>query len=127
MSVKYLSLEEILRLHFQLVEDFGGSHGVRDERRLISVVGAPKLEAFGVEQYPSIYDKAAVYFRNIIGDHPFVDGNKRSAVTVYGIFLRRNDKRLTASQKELEDFTLRAANEHLEITEIAEWLKGHTR
>lgn len=127
MRVKYLSLEEILRLHFQLVEDFGGFHGIRDEGRLISVVNAPKLEAFEVEQYTSIHEKAAVYLRNIIGDHPFVDGNKRTAVTTSSIFLRRNDKRLTASQKALEDFTLRVANEHLEITEIAEWLEEHTR
>ena len=127
MRVKYLSLEEILRLHFQLVEDFGGSHGVRDEGRLISAINAPKLEAFEVEQYSSIHEKAAVYFRNIIGDHLFVDGNKRTAVTAGGIFLRRNDKRLTASQKELEDFTLRVVNEHLEITEIAEWLEDHTK
>lgn len=125
MSIKYLSLEEILRLHFQLIEDFGGSHGVRDERRLLSVVEVPKPEAFGAEQYKTIHGKAAVYLRNIVGDHPFTDGNKRTAVTACGIFLRRNDKRLTASQKGLEDFTLVAANNHLEITEIAEWLEGH--
>jgi len=127
MSVKYLSLEEILRLHFQVIEDFGGYHGVRDEGRLMSVVDAPKLEVFGVEQYPSIHKKAAVYFRNIIGDHPFTDGNKRTAVTACGIFLHRNNKQLIASQKELEDFTLIVANKHLEITEIAEWLEEHTR
>ncbi len=127
MNVKYLSLEEILRLHFQLIEDFGGSHGVRDEGRLMSVVEAPKLEAFGFKQYQSIFEKASVYLRNIIGDHPFVDGNKRTAVTVCGIFLRRNDKRLTASQKELEDFTLGLTNKHLEITEIAEWLEANSR
>src|SRR5437667_10266499 len=109
MSVKYLSLEEILRLHFQLIEDFGGSHGVRDEGRIMSVVETPKLEAFEVEQYPSIGEKAAVYLRNIIGDHPFTDGNKRTAVTACGIFLHRNDKRITPSQKELEDFTLQVA------------------
>jgi len=127
MSVKYLSLEEILRLHFQLIEDFGGSHGVRDEGRLMSVIEAPKLKAFGTEQYSSIFEKASVYLRNIIGDHPFIDGNKRTAVTVCGISLRRNDRRLTASQKELEDFTLSVAIEHLGVKEIAEWLEYHTQ
>ena len=81
MSPQYLSLEEILRLHFQLIEDFGGSHGVRDENRLKSVVNAPQQETFGQEQYPALYEKAAVYLRNIIGDHPFSNGNKRTAVT----------------------------------------------
>jgi death-on-curing protein len=51
MIVKYLSLEELLRIHHQLIEDFGGSHGVRDEGRLKSVVAAPSQEVFGREQY----------------------------------------------------------------------------
>ena len=75
--IQYISLEEILRIHFQVIEDYGGSHGVRDEGRLKSVVNAPKQEVFGEEQYSSLFDKAAVYLRNIIGDHPFSDGNKR--------------------------------------------------
>ena len=127
MNISYLSLEEILRLHFQLIEDFGGSHGVRDEGRLISVVEAPKLAAFETEQYPSTSEKASVYLRNIIGDHPFTDGNKRTAVAVCGIFLRRNNKLLTASQKGLEDFTLKVTIEHLGIAEIADWLEVHTK
>lgn len=121
--INYLSLEEILRLHFQVIEDFGGSHGVRDEGRLLSVVAAPQQTVFGSEQYPTVLEKAAVYLRNIIGDHPFVDGNKRTAVTVAGIFLVRNHKKLTAKPNELEDFAVRVATEHLEIAEIAKWLK----
>ena len=62
MNTKYVSLEEILRLHFQIIEDFGGSHGVRDEGRLKSVVQAPRQIAFGVEQYPSVYDKACLLY-----------------------------------------------------------------
>ena len=122
MNVKYLDLEEILRLHFQIIEDYGGSHGVRDEGRLFSVVDAPKLEAFGAEQYPSVYEKAAVYLRNIIGDHPFIDGNKRTAVTACGIFLRRNGSGLVSSQKALEEFALSVTTGHLDIAEIANWL-----
>ena len=126
MSFKYLSLEEILRLHFQLIEDFGGSHGVRDENRLKSVVVAPKQEAFGKEQYPSIYEKAAVYARNIVGDHPFSDGNKRTAVTVCGVFLMRNGKKLTAKPRDLEDFTVKIVTDRLDISEIADWLERYT-
>lgn len=123
---KYLSLEEILRLHFQVIEDFGGLHGVRDEGRLASLVVAPKQEVFGVEQYLDIFQKAAVYTRNLIGDHPFVDGNKRTAVTVVGIFLERNGYHLTASSKDLEDFAVHIATKKPAITEIAAWLKKHS-
>ncbi len=122
---KYLSLEEILRLHFQVIEDFGGSHGIRDEERLVSLVMAPRQEVFGAEQYPNIFQKAAVYMRNLIGDHPFVDGNKRTAVTAGGIFLQRNNYHLIATPKELEDFAVRIAVKKLEITQIADWLKNH--
>lgn len=122
----YVSLEEILRIHFQLIEDFGGSHGVRDEGRLKSAVQAPKQIVFDQEQYESLFDKAAVYLRNIIGDHPFSDGNKRTAVTICGIFLARNGKPLTPNPIELEDFTLRVATEHLTIDEISGWLKTNT-
>ena len=124
---RYLTLEEILRLHFQVIADFGGSHGVRDEDRLKSLVLAPKQEVFGAEQYPGLHDKAAVYMRNIIGDHAFADGNKRSGVTVAGVFLLRNGMQLTATPKELEDFAVQVAVEHLDVPTIAAWLRFHSR
>ena len=126
MNIKYVSLEEILRLHFQLIEDFGGSHGVRDENRLKSVVEASKQAVFGQEQYPSLFEKAAIYLRNIIGDHPFSDGNKRTAITLCGIFLARNNKRLSAFPQDLENFTVKVATERLDIIAVARWLEKHT-
>jgi death-on-curing protein len=124
--MKYLTLEEMLQLHFAVIEDFGGSHGVRDEGRLKSVVLAPAQEVFSAEQYQTVHEKAAVYLRNIIGDLPFADGNKRTGVTVAGVFLFRNGVKLTASPKELEDFAVKITVDHLEIAEIAVWLQQHT-
>lgn len=124
--MKYLTLEEILQLHFAVIEDFGGSHGVRDEGRLKSVVLAPAQEAFSAEQYQTVHEKAAVYLRNIIGDLPFADGNKRTGVAVAGVFLLRNNLVLTARPKELEDFAVKIAIDHLEIAEIVVWLQQHT-
>ena len=121
--IQYISLEEILRIHFQVIEDYGGSHGVRDEGRLKSVVNAPKQEVFGEEQYSSLFDKAAVYLRNIIGDHPFSDGNKRTAITICGIFLSRNGKQINALPNNLEEFTVSVATKHLSIKDISSWLE----
>jgi death-on-curing protein len=123
----YLTAEDILYLHFRIVEDFGGSHGIRDENRLKSVVNAPKQEAFGLEQYPSIFEKSAVYACNIITDHPFVDGNKRSGVTCASVFLMKNNYSLTATNKELEDFAVQIAVEHLDTPAIAAWFKAHSK
>jgi death-on-curing protein len=124
--MNYLSLEEILRLHFQIVEDFGGSHGVRDEGRLISVVNVPSQVVFGQEQYKTVFDKAAVYIRNIIADHAFIDANKRTAITAGAIFIMRTEHQLIAKPQELEDFAVRVATDHLDIAAIASWLEGHS-
>lgn len=122
----YLTAEDILYLHFRLIEDFGGSHGLRDESRLKSVVQAPKQEAFGIEQYPTIFEKAAVYARNIIADHLFVDGNKRGGITSASLFLMKNGYELSAGSKALEDFAVQIAVEHLEIPVIADWFEKYT-
>lgn len=113
-------------MHFMIIEDFGGSHGVRDDSRLQSLIEAPQLEAFGVQQYETIFEKAAVYMRNCIADHIFTDGNKRTGTTLAGICLARNNIRLKASPRELEDFAVQVATEHLDIPEIAAWLKRHS-
>lgn len=124
--MKYITLEEILRLHFKVVEDYGGLHGVRDESRLKSFIEAPKQSAFGEEQYKTIFEKAAVYMRNIIADHPFYDGNKRSGVAVAAIFIMRNGYELTATPKELEDFAVEVAVKKLSVEEIAQWLQDNS-
>ncbi|MDB5185378.1 MAG: death-on-curing family protein [Candidatus Saccharibacteria bacterium] len=120
------TLEELLFLHFKIAEDFKGAHGVRDESRLQSIIEAPWQEAFGVPLYPMIFEKAAVYVRSIIGDHPFVDGNKRMAITASVLLLMRGDYRLTATPKELEDFAVQVAVEHLDVPVITAWLKAHS-
>lgn len=125
--MNYLTAEDILLLHHKLVEDYGGSHGIRDESRLLSVVDAPKQEAFSAEQYPSVFEKAAVYVRNIISDHLFVDGNKRTGITSASIFLLRNGYSLTANLKALEDFAVQIAVEKCDVAEIANWFEKNSQ
>ena len=123
----YLSLEDILQLHFYAIEDYDGSHGVRSEGRLQAVVDAPRQEVFGVDQYSTVFEKSAVYIRNIIGDHPFADGNKRTGVMTGVVFLLRAGYQLTATPKELEDFAVSVAVDHLDVADIAGWLEAHSR
>ena len=123
----YFDEETLLLTHYKLVERFGGSHGVRSIDRVHSVLEAPKQHVFGSEQYPSIFEKAAVYIRNIIGDHPFIDANKRTGMSAGLLFLEKNDIDLQISKGELEDFAVRVATESLAVEEIAEWLKGHAK
>lgn len=124
---KYLTEQEILLAHFKLIERYGGSHGTRDLERIKSAVAAPAQEVFGQEQYPDIFEKAAVYVRNIIGDHPFADGNKRTGITVAVMFLLQNGQKFNAKLGELENFAVQVAVKKLEIPEIAAWLKAHAK
>ena len=124
--MRYVTVKEILYFHFKIIEDYGGSHGVRDEGRLASVVATPNQEVFAEELYKTVYEKAAVYVRGVIADHPFVDGNKRTAITIAGIFLNRNGQALTATPKDLEDFAVRVAVEKLDVPTIAQWLEEHS-
>lgn len=121
----YFTLEEVLELHYRAIEDFGGSHGVRDESRLHSLIEAPQLQVFGVEQYSSVYEKAATYMRNCIADHIFTDGNKRTGTMLAVIFLTRNRRRLTASSRQLEDFAVSVATNRLDVGKIATWLEKY--
>jgi death-on-curing protein len=123
----YLTEEEILLAHFKLIERYGGSHGVRDLERIKSAAAAPAQEVFGQEQYPDLFKKAAVYARNIIGDHPFADGNKRTGVTLAVMFLRKNNHIFSAELSELEDFAVLIATKKPEVIEIAAWFKAHSK
>lgn len=123
----YFTIEEVLLLHFKIIEEYGGAHGVRDEGRVCSLVATPAQEAFGEPLYATAYERAAAYLRNTIGDHPFLDGNKRTAVTLAVTFLSRTGKTFTATPKELEDFAVQVAVEDVDIPVIAAWLKAHSR
>ena len=124
--MKYLTAEEILRLHFYYYQRLCRSHGVRDHDRLYSVVDAPKQPVFGVKQYVGVLQKAAVYIRNKIGDYPFADGNKRTGITVSAVFLMRNGWNISADTKHLEDFAVEVAVKNLDVEVIAAWLETHT-
>ena len=122
-----LTLEQILQLHALVLVKDGGADGVHDVGRLEAAVSTQHQVVFGEELYATVFTKAAALMRGIIGDHPFADGNKRTAVTIAGIFLARNGWRMTVSAVELEDFAVRAATDHLDIDAIADWLERHSR
>lgn len=124
--MRYLTPEQVLFIHYLLIEETGGSHGIRDLNLLKSAIARPKATFSRKDLYPDLFSKAAALMHSIIKNHPFVDGNKRTAVTAASIFLLSNNYNLTASNKELEMFTLKVAAEDVEIQKIAEWFKIHS-
>jgi death-on-curing protein len=122
--VKLLTGEEVLYLHHRLIEETGGSHGVREVGLLQSAVQAP-MSGFGDQEfYPSLFEKAAALMRSIVQNHPFVDGNKRTGISAAAMTLQINGFTLTASQQEFEDFAVVVATEHPTVEEIASWLRA---
>lgn len=123
--MKYLDAEEILLIHHQLIKRFGGLHGTRNLEQIRSVAIAPAQHVFDNKQYKSIFDKASVYARNIILDHPFYDGNKRTGITTAIMFLMKNDYKFSAQPGEIEEFAFKIAVNKLGIKEISTWLEKH--
>lgn len=124
--MQYLSPEDILQIHSFLIDETGGSHGIRDRDALITLTELPKQEAYGKELYPSIHKKAAVYIRNIIISHPFMDGNKRTAMTAAGVFLEDNGYRFNTKTGEIEGYALSIITKKPPLETIASWLQAHS-
>lgn len=125
--MRYLTVEQVLFLHARLIEETGGSHGVRDLGLLQSAVARPRATFEGKELYPDIFSKAAALMDSLVGSHPFVDGNKRTGVAAAGVFLIRNGWTLEATNSEVEAFALRVAGGALSVADMARWLDEHSR
>lgn len=121
-----LTLEQLLELHALVIQETGGSHGLRDLGRLEAALATQTQAVFGQELYDSLEDKAAALIRGIVADHPFVDGNKRTAMLTGLTFLSVNGLVFRAKKGELEDFAVRVAVEHLDVPAVAAWLQAHS-
>ncbi len=124
--MNYLTAEQVLFIHSRLISETGGKHGVRDLGLLESAVARPQATFDDKELYPDLFTKAAALMDSLINNHPFVDGNKRTGLTAAGLFLRINGWKLSASQEELEAWTMRVALKQVEIAKLASWLQEHT-
>lgn len=124
--MKYITTPQVLAIHYQMVKRFGGSHGIRDLGLIESAVGRPQATYDGIDLYENIFDKAAALLQSLLKNHPFVDGNKRTALTSAGLFLKMNGYTLKNHHKEEVEFGVNVDNKHLSIEEIADWLRKHT-
>jgi death on curing protein len=125
--VNYPSAEQVLFIHARLIQETGGAHGVRDMGLLLSAIARPQTTFDREELYPDLFSKAAALFESLVSNHPFLDGNKRTAITAAGLFLRLNGARLSPTQSELERFTLRAAQGKIGLDESKAWFEENSR
>lgn len=125
--MKYLTIPQVLVLHDQMIKRFGGSFGVRDLGLIESAVERPKATFDGIDLYPDIYTKAAALMHSLLKNHAFVDGNKRTAYSSCGVFLKLNGYKLQNMHKESLEFAMDVENNFLGLEEISNWLEKHSK
>lgn len=127
MEIEYLTVNEVLLLHARLIQRTGGSRGLRDMGMLESAVARPRATFAGADLYPDQWTKAAALMHSLILNHPFMDGNKRVALTATGVFLDLNGYRMTISNQEAVDLILSVISGELDLEAISAWLEQHSQ
>jgi death on curing protein len=125
--IRYLSAEQILFIHHRLITETGGMDGILDINLLVSATGRPQATFDGNDLYADLFNKAAALMDSLVRNHAFVDGNKRTAITATGLFLRFNALELDVSNTEMVRFTLSCAQSQKTIEDITTWLKQHSK
>lgn len=127
MDTNFLTLEQLVIIHDDQIERYGGFHGIRDLGLLESALLRPQTTFGGQDLYITIFDKAASLFHSLLMNHAFVDGNKRTAIAAAIIFLDLNGYTLTVSQDKLIQAVLNLENKKITIKQITSWLKKHSK
>ena len=120
-----ITKKQVLMLHKQLIDEYGGSHGVRDENLLESALETPFQSFGGEELYPSVQAKAARLCYGLVKNHSMVDGNKRIGAHAMLVFLALNGRELEYMQKELSDVILEIAAGNKECDDLLQWIIEH--
>lgn len=97
---KFVTISQVLDIHQRQIQRFGGTNGVRDEGLLDSALAQPQATFFGELLHPTISEQAAAYLYHLAMNHPFIDGNKRTAFAVMLTFLNLNGYTLNLSQEQ---------------------------
>ena len=125
-KITFLNLGEVLEIHRDQIGRHGGSSGLRDLDLLKSAVGMPQATFDGEFLHTDIFEMAAAYFFHIVGNHPFLDGNKRVGALACLVFLELNGYEFTAPEKELEEIVFAIARGEMSKADIAIFVRKWT-
>lgn len=123
-DIIFLETADVIKMHENMIQLFGGTFGLRDRGLLESAVDMPKASFGGAFLHETLFDKAAAYLFHIAKNHPFVDGNKRSAYMAMQTFLRVNGHKLVADEYAREQMVVDTATSQLDKKQIAELLQS---
>ena len=122
----YLTADQVLDLHAEALA-LGGSEGLRSAHLLHSAIAQPEQTAFGEDAYPTIPDKAAAYGFFVAKNHPFVDGNKRTAEAAMLVFLELNGFDFIDDQDSIADTFENMAAGEMDQDTFFDWVREKSR
>ncbi|MEN8236118.1 MAG: type II toxin-antitoxin system death-on-curing family toxin [Pseudomonadota bacterium] len=116
--MKYLRIEEVISYQDFLIKKDGGFGGIRDFGLLSSALAIPSQSFSGQEMHHTVIEKASAYLYHLIKNHPFFDGNKRTAVFCFLVFFDENNVEISFDEDFLYSITLDVAGNKLHKTEL---------
>ena len=120
-----ISVKEVEDIHKRIIDEFGGTQGIRDVAYLDSALSRP-FQTFGnKELHPTPIEKAAALIESILINHPFIDGNKRTGYILMRLYLIKNGFDIKATKEEKYNFVIKIASGELKFEEIVAWLKKY--
>lgn len=122
-EILFLTLAEAVEIHSDQIKRYGGSQGIRDMILLSSAIAMPHASFYGEFLHNDIYEMAAAYAFHICNNHPFVDGNKRTALASALIFLELNGINISDPKGRLYKDMLALADGKVKKGEFAEILR----
>lgn len=121
----FLTIDEVLALHEDQIRRYGGSSGVRDLGLLSSALGMPEASFGGEYLHDGLHAMAGAYLFHLAKNHPFLDGNKRTALAAALAFLWLNDVEVVADEDVLTDLVLGFAEGRVSKADVAVFLQRH--
>ena len=125
MSPVFLNLSEVLRIHRDQIERYGGEPGTRDLGLLQSALAMPAAGFGGRFLHNDLFEMAAAYLFHITRNHPFVDGNKRTGAACALVFLELNNVEIDASEDALVEMVVAVAEGRTKKDAIADFFRRH--
>lgn len=122
-----IELQDVLNIHNILIDKFGGSKGVRDHGSLESAINRPFATFEKDDLYPTPSDKAAAILESILINHPFLDGNKRTAYVLMRLILHNYGFDIFADQDDKYEMVISASKGDLRFDEIKQWIEMRLR
>ncbi|MDZ7950131.1 type II toxin-antitoxin system death-on-curing family toxin [Nostoc sp. DedQUE09] len=122
-TLKFLTISQVLDIHQRQIQRFGGTSGVRDEGLLDSALAQAQATFSGELLHPTIHEQAAAYLYHLAMNHPFIDGNKRTAFAVMLTFLSLNGYTLNLSQEQAYNLVIQVVQKEISKEELSAFLE----